>query len=111
MREVERYWFEEIFLGSAAGALLDNTVDPDGDFNDLFSHPVSVVVDSWLEQIDGATHIVRQHSFDDVSVLPVEWTGQKVNLRFIVVHLIEEYARHCGHADLLREALDGATGH
>jgi hypothetical protein len=36
-----------------------------------------------------------------------EW---RVNLRWIYVHLIEEYARHCGHADLLRESIDGATG-
>jgi hypothetical protein len=35
---------------------------------------------------------------------------EPINLRYIVVHLIEEYARHCGHADLLREVLDGETG-
>jgi hypothetical protein len=39
-----------------------------------------------------------------------EGRGQQRNLRWIVTHLIEEYARHNGHADLIREALDGATG-
>ncbi len=36
--------------------------------------------------------------------------GNSFSMRFILVHLIEEYARHCGHADLLRESIDGATG-
>ncbi|MGZ4770175.1 MAG: mycothiol transferase, partial [Ilumatobacteraceae bacterium] len=36
--------------------------------------------------------------------------GQVVKLRWIAAHLVEEYARHCGHADLLREAIDGTTG-
>jgi hypothetical protein len=46
--------------------------------------------------------------FDALSVGRRE--NKPVKLRWILVHLVEEYARHCGHADLLREAIDGATG-
>jgi hypothetical protein len=51
---------------------------------------------------------VATHSLDDV--VPTPDYGCPVNLRFILVHMIEEYARHCGHADLLRESIDGAVG-
>jgi hypothetical protein len=37
--------------------------------------------------------------------------GRDVDLRWILIHMIEEYARHCGHADLIRELIDGATGY
>lgn len=38
------------------------------------------------------------------------WTGETVTLRWVLIHLVEEFARHCGHLDILRELLDGATG-
>jgi hypothetical protein len=111
MRETERYWFEEIFLAREPIQLFDNSVDPDADFNDLDSHPVEVVIDSWIHQGVLSRQIVLEHSLDELSAGDVKWIGGSMNLRSIVVHLIEEYARHCGHADLLREAIDGVSGH
>jgi len=45
-------------------------------------------------------------SLDQLSSAPT-WTGEHWNLRWVLVHMIEEYARHCGHADLIRESIDG----
>jgi hypothetical protein len=47
---------------------------------------------------------------DDVSLATRTQAGQQVSLRWILIHMIEEYARHCGHADFLRERLDGKKG-
>ncbi len=48
-------------------------------------------------------------SLDSLAPTPT-WDGMFVSARWVLVHMIEEYARHCGHADLLRERLDGAVG-
>ena len=61
----------------------------------------------WREEVRNAEAFVdAAESLDLVSLDP----GEPINLREVLVHLIEEYARHCGHADLLRECIDGATG-
>jgi hypothetical protein len=49
-------------------------------------------------------------SLDALSAMPGEWADEPVSLRWLLMHVIEEYARHNGHADLLREAIDGTTG-
>jgi len=53
---------------------------------------------------------LAEGGLDRLAAVPDERTGAGPNLRWILVHLIEEYARHNGHADLLREAIDGETG-
>lgn len=54
--------------------------------------------------------VATEGSLDDLSVGIRPRTGHRVNLRWILLHMIEETARHAGHADLLREAIDGTTG-
>lgn len=111
MRECERFWLDEIFLGMDPLPMFDNSVDPDADFNDLDSHRVEVVVTSWIESSDRCRELLLKHNLTEVSAAKVPWTDQLLTLRVILVHLLEEYARHCGHADLLREAIDGVAGH
>lgn len=106
--QVERYWFERIFLGREIAAPYSTAGDPDGDFNDLGSEPASAVVARFLAQCATSREIAEGRSLDEVAALERE--GETVTLRYIAIHLIEEYGRHCGHADLLREAIDGATG-
>jgi hypothetical protein len=65
------------------------------------------VAETFLDRVAQSNRIVAGVSLDTLSKRTDEGP---INLRFIVVHLIEEYARHCGHADLLREVLDGETG-
>ena len=54
--------------------------------------------------------VASQGGLDDLSVGRARQTGEPFSLRWILLHLIEEYARHNGHADLIRESVDGSTG-
>ncbi|KQY64709.1 MULTISPECIES: DinB family protein [unclassified Nocardioides] len=54
--------------------------------------------------------VIPEHGLDLLSVRLDRRTGEKFSLRWILLHMVEEYARHNGHADLLRESIDGATG-
>ena len=109
MAEVERSWFrgalarEEIGLG-----IWWDDEHPDGDFEiadgDTFEDDLAV----WRDQVDRARAIAAGHELTDTGAR--RSTGEPVDLRWIYVHMIEEYARHNGHADLLRELIDGAVG-
>ena len=83
--------------------------DPDGDFTNVAADPdqVSDAYAYWESEIAHAREVYDAHSLDDA--FTDRW-GRRLSLRWIYVHLIEEYARHCGHADFLRERIDGATG-
>jgi hypothetical protein len=83
--------------------------DPDGDFNGAVADP-AVVEDAWAAwraEVAFANDFVADHDFDFVGK---DGTGEPVSLRELLVHMIEEYARHNGHADLLRERIDGRVG-
>jgi hypothetical protein len=82
--------------------------DPDGDFENLESASVSDVWASYDAAVAESRRVTA--TFDHVADLARGTTGRPRNLRWVLVHMIEEYARHNGHADLLREAIDGATG-
>jgi hypothetical protein len=110
MANNERYWYEEIFLGRDAPALFGSDDDEDADFNELDARTVADVVDVWLTQCDVTRSIVEGRSLDDVCATKPEYLEHPANLRFLAMHSIEEYARHCGHADFLRQRIDGATG-
>ncbi len=105
---VERYWFQECLDGQALDPLYTQD-DPDGDFNDLDSAPAQEVWRRYQAQCDISRGITAVHSFDEV--VACDLFGTPVSLRFIGTHLVDEYARHCGHADLLREVIDGTVGH
>ncbi|RSS83727.1 DinB family protein [Streptomyces sp. WAC06614] len=109
LTEVERYWFREIMLGADLPDLYSTREDVDGDFHfgadDTFAQDREV----WQREIELARAAVADRSLDDVSV-GASRHGEAFNLRWIYTHMIEEYARHNGHADLLREQIDGATG-
>jgi uncharacterized damage-inducible protein DinB len=83
--------------------------DRDLDFNGAVADDAVVAEawDVWRAEVAHARQVYA--TYDDLGVL-VGPEGDQNELREIVVHLIEEYARHCGHADLLRERVDGRTG-
>jgi uncharacterized damage-inducible protein DinB len=109
MADVERMWFRTRFADRDEGRLYQNSEDPDCDFNGAFPDPVVVeeAWATWREQIAFANEFVSDHDFDFVGK---DSEGQPVSLRELLVHMIEEYARHNGHADLLRERIDGRVG-
>jgi uncharacterized damage-inducible protein DinB len=110
MAEVERYWFRNVFAGEEAPPIFYTEEDPDGDFNDLDSVGADEALATWRGECDHARELWAAAGLDDVGKVPNRRTGDTYSMRWIITHMIEEYARHNGHADLIREAIDGVTG-
>ena len=109
MAEVERNWFQRVMEGAGAPPLFyDRDTNPDGDFDDVAPDRVDNDFDRWQDQITISDEVTSRHELDDMAA--VEKWGRLVSMRWILVHMVEEYARHNGHADLIRERIDGATG-
>ena len=109
MAEVERAWFHRRFAGLDIPKRYQTEADPDADFNGAVADP-AVVEEAWAawrEEVAFAEQFTRDHDLDFVGS---DSEGEPVSLRELLVHMIEEYARHNGHADLLRERIDGRTG-
>ncbi|MBD0844473.1 DinB family protein [Streptomyces sp. TRM68416] len=109
MAEVERYWFHEILVGEDLGVLYSSEQDPDGDFHCSDTDTWEEARTTWRAEIDRARGNTAGRGLDDLSK-GTNRAGEPFNLRWIYTHMIEEYARHNGHADLLRERVDGSTG-
>ena len=110
MAEVERFWFRNILRDERVPELFCTDADRDGDFNDLEGAEPADVLSTLHEECRHARDVSRGLSLDDISEGRTRQTGERFSLRWIITHMIEEYARHNGHADLIREAIDGATG-
>jgi uncharacterized damage-inducible protein DinB len=109
MAEVERNWFRRVLAGEQAPPIYDPQADPqgpDGGFELAEGATLANALASWRAEIARA----REHCAGSVLADTGRFMEQDVSLRWIYVHMIEEYARHNGHADLLRERIDGATG-
>ncbi|MFD5425943.1 DinB family protein [Streptomyces sp. NPDC127084] len=109
MAEVERHWFRRILVDEDAPPLYYTDEDPDGDHHVTADDTWEQAHGAWQGEIARARRLAAPRSLDDLSA-GTSRSGEPFNLRWIYVHMIEEYARHNGHADLLRERIDGATG-
>jgi uncharacterized damage-inducible protein DinB len=111
MAEVERGWFRKYNGEETLPRYYDLKDNPDGDFDDASGEQDQVddAFDFWQDEIAHAREVTAQFALDDVHELARD-VRRDFSLRWILVHMIEEYARHCGHADLLRERIDGRTG-
>jgi len=108
MAEVERGWFRQLFLGEDVPDLYARSAD----FDDVDQADPAEAFHAFERECAASRQAVAQTpSLDVVSKQASERTGQAWSLRWIVTHMIEEYARHNGHADLLRERVDGSTGY
>ncbi|MGE5829114.1 MAG: DinB family protein [Micromonosporaceae bacterium] len=111
MARVEHNWFQRSLQGHRElPRLFWSTEDDDLDFNGALADP-AVVEDAfaeWKAQIAAADAWLDGPIDLDAMVLTPR--GEPASVRDILIHMIEEYARHCGHADLLRECIDGRTG-
>ncbi|NAZ74764.1 DUF664 domain-containing protein [Kineococcus sp. T13] len=107
LAEVERSWWRRRVDGQDVAPLTYDEGNPDGDFDDVGSADAAADL-AWLAQEQHlAREVLARHSLDDV----FEHAGQgTLSVRWVLVHLVEEYARHNGHADLLRERVDGEVG-
>jgi hypothetical protein len=108
LTDVEHGWFAEWLDGQPERTRYFTPDDLNGDFDNLDSHPVPAVWDAYRTQIAESRRILG--SFTDGGEMARGGCGRPRNVRWVALHMIEEYARHNGHADLLREAIDGATG-
>lgn len=115
---VEDYWFTEVIAGEPAPepwASADFKADPDWDWHSAALDSGDDLRALWAERVSRSRGIVKaQLSLGEDAALSEThpaWGGQgRVSLRWVLAHMIEEYARHNGHADLIRESIDGQTG-
>jgi uncharacterized damage-inducible protein DinB len=111
LTECERGWFRTVLLGEDVPGLYWTPENPDGDFNDVDSADTASVFEAFEQECAAAREAVASvPDLDTLSKKPDDRTGGQFSLRWILTHMIEEYARHNGHADLLRERIDGAAG-
>ncbi|MDC0770595.1 DinB family protein [Streptomyces sp. HD] len=110
MAEVERGWFRKVLTAEDPGPIYYTDEDQDGEFHLSESDTWAEAYATWQSEIETARRNAARFDLDDLSEGKSRRTGEQFNLRWIYTHMIEEYARHNGHADLVRERLDGATG-
>jgi hypothetical protein len=104
MTEVERGWFRRGFAGQPADPPYCTADTPDADFGDATASSAELDLAAYLREVELVRAAVQGRSLDET--LPAADTS----LRWIYLHMIAEYARHNGHADLIRERIDGVTG-
>lgn len=109
MAEVERHWFRRVMAGQDAPKLYSSD-DRDADWDGAVADAALVADtwEAWQDEIAAAEQFVAETH--DLGVKGRSPDGHTIQLREVLVHMIEEYARHCGHADLLRERIDGRVG-
>ena len=108
MGEVERSWFRRVLSGEQAPPRYYSDENPDGDFDDVADAGVAEAFGYWRDECAYARE--RVAAAPSLDVTGTGRQGEGYSLRWIMVHMIEEYARHNGHADLLRERIDGTVG-
>lgn len=113
LAEMERAAFRKLMAGQDAPRLFMSDTDRDGDFNGAVPDP-QVVAEAWRAEVDFGTRFVAgAPSLDAAADDPLNqhgYGGGPISLREVLLGTIEEYARHMGHADLLRERIDGRLG-
>ncbi|PZS20465.1 MAG: Mini-circle protein [Pseudonocardiales bacterium] len=113
MAEVERNWFRG-FAQEQSEPRYYSDADRDGDFDNAHgdADTVSDAFAFWQSEVEHARGVVADAELDQTyhRSRRQQEDGETISLRWILVHMIEEYARHCGHADLMRETIDGVTG-
>ena len=110
MAKVERDWFRRTGAGQDVPRLYWSAEDPDQAFTSAVGEE-SVVAEAfahWEREVAFAEAFVEEHP--DLGEIYTYRDGETISLREMLLHMVEEYARHCGHADLLRECVDGRTG-
>ena len=108
--ESERFWFRQVMAGQESPPLFSSAAAPDGAFEvaGADAQMVAQALQVWQAEVAFADRFVDAAT--DLEVTGYEPGEGPVSLRFVLAHMLEEYARHNGHADLLREQIDGAVG-
>lgn len=112
MAAVEHHWFSRCWAASGERWLFHSPADPDLDMHPTEADTVADAVALFRTKVAEADAVIAGASLDERAKKSETRDGHhfQPSMRWILVHLIEEYARHCGHADLIRQAIDGAVG-
>ncbi|MFC7544881.1 DinB family protein [Plantactinospora sp. GCM10030261] len=105
---VERWYFQAVIADEFPGDLFTETDDREEDFNHVDSATGEETFAIWRGEVERSRRITAERPLEAVG--RSSDTGREHSLRWVLNHMIDEYARHNGHADILREAIDGRTG-
>jgi uncharacterized damage-inducible protein DinB len=108
LTEVERNWFQRVFAGVDAPLVYEEGTG----YRLSPQRGLDEALDIWRREVARSRATVAGRALDSLGRIPdgQMMGGLEVSLRWILVHMIEEYARHNGHADIVRERIDGVTG-
>ena len=107
MAEGEHQWFRIVLGGQDVAYPYYTDENPEAEFDDVDVADVAEAFETWRAACaDARARVAAAPSLDVTGTQD----GKKFSLRWIMIHMIEEYARHNGHADLLRERIDGVVG-
>jgi uncharacterized damage-inducible protein DinB len=110
MTEVERGWFRVHATDQEMDFPYSSAGDREADFDRVDDADAQADLDAFRREIEEARAAVRGKQLDDVVRTHGRDPREPADIRWIYLHMIEEYARHNGHADLIRERIDGVTG-
>ncbi|MCC5479426.1 DinB family protein [Streptomyces sp. NPDC059680] len=107
LAEVERTWFQRVLAGLDVPPVFEEetgyVLDP--------RRGLEEALGAWRREVARGRELLAGRSLEDTGrIVDEPMTGVEVSVRWVLIHLIEEYARHNGHADILRERIDGTTG-
>ncbi len=103
---VERWWFQEVFSALTV-AFPWTEADPDADFRVEENDTSADIIALFLSEVEKSRQITQELSLEDMSKRP----DTNFSLRWVMLHMLEEFARHNGQADIMRELIDGAVGY
>jgi uncharacterized damage-inducible protein DinB len=110
MRWTEHCWFNVLFLGESFEGNPQFQEEPEDADMMPGDVPLAQLLDEFEQQCAESNKIIAAHSLDDVGKHP-DFGSAKATLRWMVIHMVEETARHVGHLDTIRELLDGEKGY
>jgi uncharacterized damage-inducible protein DinB len=108
MAEVERAWFRRVFEDNDAPMVWSDKVDFQAAY-DASKSTRDEAFAAWETEVENSRHIEREAESLDLAGYQSRW-GEEISLRMVMVHVLLEYGRHNGHADFLREGIDGTVG-
>jgi hypothetical protein len=108
LTDVEQWWFNVRAAGQPEHPLYGTDENPDGDFDDIAGADAEADIAAYRAQWQASRDAVAPLSLDHTFWHPRY--EKQISVRWVYLHMLEEYARHNGHADLIRERIDGATG-
>ncbi|WP_040478678.1 DinB family protein [Longispora albida] len=110
LAECERWWFRSNAAGQGPSDLFCTDEFEDGDFDLVAEADAEADLATFRDECDLADEAIAHLDLDH-TFAPVFKPDTKISLRWVYLHMIDEYSRHCGHADVIRESIDGVTGY